>query len=63
MIQKEVTVKREEVQTSGHAEEVEGKEIAEEKDALVKEIELEKNLKHEEDLTEAMIPVDDGKKE
>ena len=38
------------------------KEVAEEKYASVKEIELKKDLKHEEDLTETMIPVDDGKK-
>ena len=47
----------------GHAEEVEGKDVNEETDASVKEIELEKDLKHEEDFTKAMISLDDGRKE
>ena len=48
---------------SGDAEEVERKEVAEEKDSTVKGVELGKEAQLEKDITEAMVVVDEIKKE
>ena len=52
---------REEIQISYFAEDVESKEATAETDASVKGVKCNKKVKHEKDVSKAIIPVDDTK--
>ena len=50
-----------EIQISHNENDVESKEVAAEKDASVKDFEIDKEEEQEKDVSEAMIPSDDMK--